>query len=91
MPKSILLFTLNDCVYCNSLKKKLKSLSIDFKEIDVNQHENIWDDVVKDVGLDYVPLTLIFNDENDDFGIYIVPGKDYETEDELIEIIRKNI
>lgn len=86
---NIILFTLSECEHCNSLKKRLSDLSINYNEIDVNKSDEVWDMVVSETGCDYVPITLIY-DENFD-GFYIVPGKDYETEDELIKMIEQHL
>ena len=87
MSNTVVLFTLNTCEYCNSLKERLYNLSIPFNELDVEKCEDIWNKIVEETESDSVPVILIY-DENDNGEIY-VPGKDYETEDEIVEIIKK--
>lgn len=87
MPNNIVLFTLNGCDHCVNLKKRLSKLSIPYKEIETTENEVLWDKIVEETGHDLLPTTLIMNDENDESFIYI-PGVDYQTEDEIVEIIK---
>lgn len=89
MSNKIVLFTLQGCEHCSSLKQRLNQLSIPFNEIDVEKSNEIWEQVVDEIDDDYVPLTLVYNDNDD--GFFISPGKNYETEDELIKIIQSYI
>jgi glutaredoxin len=86
MGNKIIIFTLNGCEYCLSLKQRLNELSIPFNEIDVDNSNEIWEQVVDEIGDDYVPVTLVYDDNED--GVFIVPDRDYKTEDELIKIIQ---
>jgi glutaredoxin len=90
MSHKIVLFTLNGCEHCSSLKNRLKNLSIPYEEIDVELNEQIWGQVVDQTGEDSVPTTFIIG-EDDDLGTIFVPGVDYETEDEIVEIIKSHV
>ena len=85
---NIVLFTLDGCIHCKSLKDSLTDLSIPFTELEVNQHPEIWDEVVKQVKYEYFP-TVFVTTSNDNGHIYI-PSIDYETEEEIIEIIKSH-
>ena len=87
MSNKIILFTLSDCIYCSSLKNRLDDLSISYNEIDVDLNPEIWDKVVEQTGEDSTPTTFIIREDND-VGLVFVPGIDYQTEDEIVEIIK---
>lgn len=90
MNKNIVLFTMDNCGHCVSLKKKLNELKILFNEIEINHNKQIWDQVVQQTGHNVVPTIFIRRENTDDGEVYI-PGKDFNSRDEAIKIIKKNI
>jgi len=88
MTSNVVLFTLKGCYHCDSLKEKLNNSSIPFNHLDIENVEEIWDQIVEQTESDVVPVVLIYNDND---GELFVPGKDYETEDEIVEIIKSYI
>lgn len=89
MSTSIILFTLDGCSHCSSLKKRLNDLSIPFNEIEINKNPEIWETVVKEIKHEYLPTTFIINRDYDE-GLVFIPSIDYETEDEIVEIIKNH-
>jgi hypothetical protein len=90
MDNTIIVFTLNGCIHCNSLKQRLKKLSIPYIDVEITKNENIWNQVVEQTGHDSIPTIFIKKKNTDDGPVY-VPGRDYESEDEIVEIIKKYI
>jgi len=90
MSNSIVLFTMDDCGHCINLKKELNELKISFNEIEINKNKKIWDQVVNQTGHNVIP-TIYIRRENSDEGPVFVPGKDFESQDEAIKIIKKYI
>jgi glutaredoxin len=86
----IVIFSMNGCGHCVSLKKRLNGLSIPYNDIDINQHEDLWKQVVEQTGHNVVP-TIYISEENSDTGQVFVPGRDHHNENEAIEIIKKYI
>lgn len=84
---TIVIFTLNGCGHCQSLKKRLNEISIPYTEIEIVANEAIWTQVVRQTGHDVIP-TVFIKKENDENGPVYVPGRDYQTEDEIVEIIK---
>jgi glutaredoxin len=84
---TIIIFTLNECGHCQSLKKRLQELSIEFTEIEIGVNDEIWTQVVRQTGQDVIP-TVFIKKENDENGPVYVPGRDYQSEDEIVEIIK---
>ena len=78
------------CIHCTSLKARLKTMSVPYSEIDINQNENLWKQVVEQTGHNVVP-TIYISEEDSDTGEVFVPGRDHNNEDEAIEIIKKYI
>jgi glutaredoxin len=88
--KNILIFTINGCVHCRELKMKLNEQSIPFKDIEITLNRALWEQVIAQTGLDILPTVFIQN-ENDGSGTVYTPGRDFQTSDEMIEIIKKII
>lgn len=90
MKNKIIVFTLNGCAYCDSLKRRLTTHNIPFKEVEVTQNEKLWDIVVQQTGEDYVPTVFVRNEDTDEGNIY-VPDRDFKNEDEIFSIIVKHL
>ena len=88
--KKLIIFTLNGCDHCNSLKKRLNSLSYSFNEIEISNNQNIWNQVVEQTGYNLLPTLYITQDDSDE-GMVFVPGRDHKNEDEAIQIVEKYI
>jgi glutaredoxin len=86
----IFIFTLDDCSHCISLKSKLNDLNISYKNIDITQNPDVWDEVVKQIKYQYLPTVLIRTDDLNLGNIYI-PSINYQTEDDIIDIIKNNV
>lgn len=89
MSKNVIIFTLNGCHYCDSLKERFTNLSIPYNELDIEKNEELWDKIVDETNSEAVPMILIYDD--DDNGEFLIPGKDYNTEDEIVNIIKIKI
>ena len=87
MSDSIVIFTLNGCLHCKNLKNRLNELSIPFIDVEIGQNQKLWDQVVEQTGHNVLP-TVFIRKENTEEGPVYVPGRDYETEDEIVEILK---
>jgi glutaredoxin len=86
----LIIFTLETCGACRLVKKKLKQKKIEFLEIDIDKYPELWDKVVEQTNIDYVPTAYIIKgDENE--GLIFSPGQDYEDADDLIKKISDNL
>ncbi len=90
MANKIIIFTLDNCIHCKSLKKRLKNDNVSFVDVDIDSNQELWDDVVNQTGHNVVPSVYIQKDEMDDGPIYI-PGKDFEDEETIVNIIKTYI
>lgn len=89
MSDKIIVFTLNGCEHCQSLKEELNNLSIPFTEIEVNANPSIWNQVVKQTNNEYLP-TVFIQKEGSNVGPVYIPEKDFETQDQIVEIIKEH-
>jgi len=87
MKYNLTLFTMPFCSYCNGLKKRLDELNIPYLDYDVIENREDWLLIVEELGIDILPTTYI-NEVDNDKGVFFIPGKDYQTEDEILEIIK---
>jgi glutaredoxin len=90
MSQKLLLFTLTTCGHCKDLKEKLRNESIPFTEIEVNQNQKLWNQVVEQTKNEFLP-TFYIKTEGSDTGPIFCPDKDFKDNDEAIEIIKKYI
>lgn len=90
MEKTITLLTSDDCFHCHDLKENLKKLNISFDEIEVNNNFDFWDRFIEENGCDIVPVVLIREKKGVKQKIFL-PEKDYNSNEEAITIIKKNI
>ena len=87
MSSDIVIFTLNGCSHCKNLKNRLNELNIPFIDVEIGQNQKLWDQVVEQTGHNVLP-TVFIKKENTEEGPVYVPGRDYETEDEIVEILK---
>jgi glutaredoxin len=87
MSNQIFVFSLNGCGHCKTLKEKLNELSIPYTDLEINSHREIWDQVVKQTGLNILPTVFIKKGETDD-GPVFVPSRDFTNQEELLEKIK---
>jgi glutaredoxin len=87
MSNSIIIFTLNCCLHCKNLKNRLNELNIPFIDVEIGQNQKLWDQVVEQTGHNVLP-TVFIKKENTEEGPVFVPGRDYESEDEIVEILK---
>lgn len=83
----ILVFTLNSCVHCQELKEKLTGLSIPFDDVEITLNRRLWDYVISQTGHDLLP-TIFIKDDDGSSGLIYTPGRDFQSNDEIIEIIK---
>jgi glutaredoxin len=89
MPE-IIVFTLDGCSHCVILKSKLNEETIPFTEIEITLNEKIWDKVVEQTGHNVLP-TVFIKYEDTDTGPVFIPGKDYESPEDLIPKIKNHL
>ena len=77
---NITIYTNNTCGYCKQLKDELNKNDIEFKEKLTSEFTVEWQDVVNLTGLPTTP-TIKYKEE------YFVPGRDYQTPQQLISIL----
>lgn len=90
MSTSIILFTLNDCIHCKSLKKRLKNELIDYHEIEINDNQKIWNEVVNQTGHNSLP-TIFIQKKDSDTGPVYVAGVDFMSDEDGLNIIKQHI
>jgi glutaredoxin len=87
MSSSIVIFSLNGCIHCKNLKNRLVELEIPFIDVEIGQNQKLWDQVVEQTGHNVLP-TIFIKKENSEEGPVYIPGRDYQTEDEIVEILK---
>jgi len=86
---TIVLFTLKGCDHCIELKTRLNELNIRYQDIEINQNKELWNQVVSQTGHNVLPTVFIAESKTDE-GLVYVPGRDYQSQDEIIEIIKNH-
>lgn len=83
---------MNGCPYCEQLKQKLKEEKLEFIERDIEKNSDEYDLFVEITENEYVPAFMIIEDDvNNPSSKLFAPDRDFNTLDEGIEIIKKEI
>lgn len=90
MSNAIIIFTMKGCSNCTELKNSLNELKIPFTELPIDEYRRIWEQVVKQTGFRNLPTIFIKEDYTDTGPVYI-PGRDFDTKDQIIEIIKGHL
>jgi len=90
--KKVFIFTLETCQRCKTLKETLKERNIEFEEVDTIANNDLWNEIANQTKSNVVPTVFVGEDLGDDTEGYIyIPGRDFITDEELIDKINKNI
>jgi glutaredoxin 3 len=90
MAYTINIFTLSGCGHCKTMKNLLSENNLPYKEFEINENREIFDQVVKLTGQNVLP-TIYLQDKETGQGPIFVPGRDYMEENEILEKIWKYI
>lgn len=90
MGVKVIVFSLNGCGHCQTLKARLNELTIPYQDIEINKNRTIWDQVVSQTGHNVLPTIFIQKDEDGNGPIYL-PGKDFFETEEAIKIINEHL
>lgn len=86
--KNILVFTLDGCQHCVDLKKSLTNANVLYNEMEINENQSLWNQVVEQTGYNLLPTVFIGSNDSDE-GIVLVPDRDFKSSTELLEYIKK--
>jgi glutaredoxin 3 len=56
---NVIIYTINNCIYCNLAKELFKKNNINYKEINVEKDINLFNDLLKLTGCKTVPQIFI--------------------------------
>jgi glutaredoxin len=90
MENTILIFTLNGCSHCTTLKNALTEQSISYSEIEIGQNQKVWNQIVEQTGHNTLPTVFIKKEGIDDGPVFIA-GVDFQNTQEGVEIIKKYV
>lgn len=90
MSKKLIIFTLNGCGFCKNIKQKLNDELISFTEYEINQYPDLWEQVVNQTNSEYLP-TIFIKEENSTTGEVFCPIKDFDNEEDILNIVKKNL
>ena len=54
---------------------------------EINKNQDVWNQVVEQTGHNVLPTVYISEDGSGE-GLIFVPGRDYQDEDEIVEIVK---
>lgn len=92
MDKFVVLFTMKGCPYCDELKNKLNECNLIFHERDIDEHSDEYEMFTKITENEYVPAFMIIeDDEVKPTTKLFAPDRDFNTLDEGVEIIKKEL
>mgnify|MGYP003347628936 CR=1 FL=1 len=92
MDKIVVLFTMKGCPHCSELKSMLIENELDFVERDIHEHHDEYEIFTQVTDSEYVPAFMIINnDEQNPSSKLFAPSRDFNTLQEGVDIIKKEI
>jgi len=90
--KHLILFTMKSCPHCSDFKNMLTENGIDFHDHDIDEHREEYDMFTKLTESEFVPAFMIIDENNDQMNAgCFAPDRDYQSLEEAVEIIKKEI
>jgi len=91
--KLIILFTMEGCPHCETMKKQLTESNLDFVERDIDEHKDEYDMFVEITENEFVPAFMIVESpDTDDHKSYLyAPDRDYNEIEEGVAIIKEHL
>ena len=80
MKNEIIVFTSKDCEHCKALKNMFKEKEIKFTEKPVENNKDEWVKITRLTGMGIFPTTIIDSE-------YLIPGRDYLQQEQLVAYI----
>jgi len=77
-------FSMKGCPHCEKLKSKLNENNIDYIDIDIDEHEELYNNFSKKVNNEYLPAILMDRTA-------FVPEKSFNTIDEAVSLIKNQL
>jgi glutaredoxin len=93
MDKLVILFTMEGCPHCETMKKQLTESNLDFVERDIDEHKDEYDMFVEITENEFVPAFMIVESpDTDDHKSYLyAPDRDYNEIEEGVAIIKEHL
>jgi glutaredoxin len=77
-------FSMKGCPHCDNLKNLLKENNINFTELDVDVHEELYEKFSKKVNNEFLPAILIGKTA-------FLPDKSFQTIVEAVELVKNHL
>ena len=92
MDKLVILFTMEGCPHCETMKKQLTESNIPFEVRDIDEHEDEYEMFVEITENEFVPAFMIVESpDTDEHKSYLyAPDRDYNEIEEGIAIIKEH-
>jgi glutaredoxin len=90
MANQVLLFTLDGCGHCKTLKERLNKESLPFTEVEVGKNQELWNKIVEQTKNQFLPAFYIKQEDTNNRPFFC-PEKDFKSDDEAVAIIRKHV
>jgi glutaredoxin len=77
-------FSMKGCPHCDNLKEQLNESNIDFLELDVDEHEELYEKFSKKVDNEFLPAIMIGKTA-------FVPDRSFNTINEAVDLVKKHL
>jgi len=89
--KTVYLFTLLKCRYCDEVRDKLTDDKVPFTEIRIEENREIWEKVKQQVGGRCLLPSVFIQDRPDGGGTAYIAARDFRSPDEIVSIIKNRL
>jgi len=90
MSKLVLIYSMTECPHCTDLKEMVKAEGINFKNVDVDEFEEEWEEIKEITKTEFVP-TIFVKDIETRVGKYICPDVHFQDLEEDIYLLKKEL
>ena len=93
MDKVVILFTMEGCPFCSSMKDMLKESNINFYERDIHEHEDEYDLFVEVTENEMIPAFMIIEsgENKEPITSLYAPERDFNSLEEGVNIIKNKL
>lgn len=89
--KTLVLYTMKGCPWCDLMKQKLKEENIKYYDRDISQHSKEYQEFVKITNSEYIPAFLFIEDlEPEPVNYFYVPDLHFDSIEKGVEIIKEH-
>jgi glutaredoxin len=89
--KTVILYSMNGCPFCDEIKDLLKESNVDYTERDIDVYEKEYDIFVEATGNEFIPAFMLIEHEGEQVNDMklMAPDRDFDDIHEALEKVKQ--